>query len=52
MNIVHVGQNAHADENLALLADGLTINVGQAGWADAIGEGASAAAGETSIIVS
>lgn len=52
INTIHVGQSAEADESLALLADGLAINVGQVGWAGAVGEGASAAAGDTSIIVS
>ncbi len=52
LNTVSVAQSAEADESLALIADGLAINVGQSGWAGAAGEGASVAAGDTSIIVS
>lgn len=52
LNTISVAQAAEADESLAVVADGLAINLGQSGWAGAAGEGASAAAGDTSIIVS
>lgn len=52
LNTISVAQAAEADESLAVVADGLAINLGQSGWAGAAGEGASAAGGDTSIIVS
>lgn len=52
LNSISVAQAAEADESLALIAEGVNIGVVQGGWAGANGEGASAAAGDTSIIVS